>query len=105
MVKVLEQKLSNDYKNLMMKCDEVLEPTAAKDEKEKANIFLGANKPKVGDLKVKLLMTTPVKEEKVAKKFYDPDNKNVVITGGTTEEKEKDTVKPCSILQQLAIDR
>ena len=43
----------------------------------------------------------PAKEEKVAKKFYDPDNKNVVITGGTTEDK----VKPCSILQQLAIDR
>ena len=46
-----------------MKCDEVLDSTAAKEEKEKAIAFLGATKPKVGNLKVKLLMKTPVKEE------------------------------------------
>ena len=65
MLKVVEQKLNNDYKNMVMKCDDVLEPTVAKEEKEKAGTFVGTNRPKVGDLKVKLLMKTPVKEEKV----------------------------------------
>ena len=65
MLKVLEQKLNNDYKNMVMKCDDALEPSVAKEEKEKAGTFVGINRPKVGDLKVKLLMKTPVKEEKV----------------------------------------
>ena len=62
MVKVLEQKLTNDYKNLVRKFDEVLEPTVSKEEKEKAGKFVDTNRPKVGELKVKLLMKTPVKE-------------------------------------------
>ena len=65
MIKRVDQQLEGEYKGLARRLGDYLSTTEAKSEKENANKFVTENLPLLGDLKTKLMMKTPTKEEKV----------------------------------------
>ena len=65
MMKKVDQHLEVEYKGLARRLGDYLDTTEAKSEKEVANKFVTENLPLLGDLKTKLMMKAPTKEEKV----------------------------------------
>ena len=63
MMRGLEKKLREEYKTLAGRLGEGLDKTEAEVEKNKADKFMLENIPKLGDLRTKLMMKTPRKEE------------------------------------------
>ena len=65
MVKVLEKQIEVEYKGMSRRLNDYLDTTEAKIEKDVVSKFVLDNLPLLGQLKTKLMMKTPTKEEKV----------------------------------------
>ena len=88
MLRVVEQRMKVEYKTLAGTLGENLETSEASAEKEKAAKFMKDKTALVGDLRTKVMMKSPVKEEKP----------RVVTNTGVREDRfEKKTIKTAPI--------